>query len=98
MNILHTSLNSEKPAITSLMKSADFSQFVVALAQGQVLAKHVTHQPTTFLLLSGRVCFTLPNEKHEFNTGDYFLIPVGELHEVLGLDQRNIFLITKWKE
>ncbi len=38
MNILHTSLNSEKPAITSLMKSADFSQFVVALAQGQVLA------------------------------------------------------------
>ena len=90
-------LNEAKPIIHYLVRSKHLEQFVVGLRQDQVLAKHKTTVPTQLIVLVGSVEFQLGDIKHRLKVLDVFSIPVNEQHEVKGLGERNIFLITKEK-
>ncbi len=96
MNILqYTDFLTDKPSVFQIKKTEKSQQFAVALGESALLKKHTTSVPATLLVLKGEIKFTLPNEELILKELDVFEIPVDVEHEVLGILEENLFLITK---
>ncbi len=87
---------AKSPAILSLLKTENTKAFVVGLLKDQVLAKHKTDVAALLLVLEGELSFKLRNEIKLLPKHDVFSIPVGEEHEVIGIHEKNSFLIFKY--
>jgi len=87
----------EKPATHMIKRSEKINVIAVGLLKDQLLQKHKTLLPTFLTVVKGEIEFHINNEKLELNTLDTFQIPVDVLHEVLGLDEKNIFTLTQEK-
>lgn len=88
-------LQPDKPARLMLWHEGSVNQLVIGLTRGQVLAKHKTPYPALLVVLKGSIEFRLPQERTVLTALDTFSIPVNELHEVEGLDEENLLLVTK---
>jgi quercetin dioxygenase-like cupin family protein len=96
MNIVHDiTFKADHPGVLSIQKNKDIIQFAVALYKGQLLPRHLTHDPAMLIVLKGSVKFKTQQEVHPLATFDVFPIPVNVEHEVEGVDTENIFLVTK---
>ncbi len=96
MNILqYTDFLADKPSVFQLRKNENIHQFAVALGNNCLLKKHTTAVPTNLIMLKGEVKFSLPDEDIILKELDVFEIPVEVEHEVLGLTDENLFVITK---
>ncbi|MCU0418330.1 MAG: hypothetical protein MUC38_01635 [Cyclobacteriaceae bacterium] len=95
MNIFRALSWGKTPAILPLIKTETFEQFAVGLERGQLLARHLTRKPAHLLVLKGSVHFISEQASHTLTEHDFFPIPVNEFHEVRGLDEKNIFLVTR---
>lgn len=80
-----------------IKRSEKINVIAVGLLKDQLLQKHKTLLPTFLTVVKGEIEFHINNEKLELNTLDTFQIPVDVLHEVLGLDEKNIFTLTQEK-
>lgn len=96
MNILEgIEFNPVKPTVLVIKKSETIKMFCVALGKEQVLPKHQAKIPSLLIVLKGHIRFLIAGEAltmHEFDT---YQIPVQTDHEVVGLGDENVFLITQ---
>lgn len=88
-------LNADKPAVLSVQKSDTFNTFAIGLSKNQLLEKHKTTVSAWLVVVKGSVLFRIHDEEHHLTELETFSIPVEVVHEVLGLDDVNIFLLTK---
>lgn len=95
MNILENINWTDKPEITVIKKTEKVKQFSVALGKNGLLQKHKAGVPTTLIVLKGEISFAIENENHHFKTFDTYEIPVNVEHEVIGLTDKNLFLLTQ---
>lgn len=96
MNILETlEFDSHKPNVSIIRKNHKINQFAVALGRGAVLKKHTTSVPATLIVLEGEIRFLMEEREHTFKKLETFDIPVDVTHEVVGVANENIFLITQ---
>ena len=87
--------SEEKPAVAVLRQSTNLKIIAIGLLKGQLLKKHTTHVPTYLTVLDGEIEFRLPNEINVLKHFDVFDIPVDTLHEVVGLSDKNVFILVK---
>lgn len=88
-------LDLTKPSVLSLVKREYSQVFAVGLLKDQVLAKHKTTLPAVLLVLEGAVTFKMKDEVLLLNKFDVFHIPVDVEHEVIGIEDRNSFVVIK---
>ena len=96
MNIFNElELNTENPAVLSIKKTEKSQMIAIGLGKGAILKKHKTGVSTNLVVIKGAIEFHINDEKLNFNAGDVHEIPVEMEHEVVGLEQENIFILTK---
>lgn len=96
MNILeHSTFDADTSGIIPIKESSHIRQFAVALGQNGMLKKHKTTVPATLLVLKGEINFIMDGEEIVLGEMDVYEIPVEKEHEVVGILQQNLFLITK---
>lgn len=98
MNIAkEITFNREKPFVLPIRKTETVHIFAMGLLKGQVFAKHKTQTPTLLVVLQGSILFRINSEEIRMAALDTYLIPIETEHDVTGLDEENIFMITKEK-
>ncbi|MGS0747824.1 cupin domain-containing protein [Halpernia sp. GG3] len=95
MNITEKINWTDKPEVTIIQKTKKVKQFSVALGKNGVLQKHKASVPTMLIVLKGEINFSIENQNHHFKTFDTYEIPLNEQHEVTGLMDENLFLLTQ---
>ena len=96
MNILENlGFSTDKANVHHLKKSDKIKYFAVALGQGAVLKKHTTPVPATLVVLKGEINFVFDDREFVLREYDTFEIPVGEVHQVVGVLEQNLFLVTQ---
>jgi quercetin dioxygenase-like cupin family protein len=85
----------EHPGVLSIQKRDGIMQFAVALHKGQLLPNHTTHHPALLMVLKGSVIFRTRDSIHTLYPLDVFQIPVNVQHEIEGVGNENIFMVTK---
>ena len=79
----------------TIKKGENIKQIAVALGKNAILKKHTTDEPTFLVVLKGKIRFLINNEEISLNTFDTYDIPVDIEHEVIGVEDENIFILTK---
>lgn len=59
------------------------------------MKKHTTSVPATLLMIKGKVRFLISDEEIILNELDTYQIPADVPHEVIGVNDENIFVVTK---
>lgn len=99
VNIIdNLTLDNAKPATHIIKKTDCLTYIAIGLLQNQVLKEHKTSFPALLTVLSGKITFRTENEELILNTFDTYEIPENVLHEVKGLDEKNIFSLMIEKE
>jgi quercetin dioxygenase-like cupin family protein len=88
----------ENPAILTVLREEHTKAFVVGLSKDQVLTKHKTAIPALLIVLEGRITFKMKSQVMLLNKHDVFSIPVEVEHEVIGIEDKNIFMILKYSQ
>lgn len=98
MNIFtEIKFNTDQPFVLVIRNSDASNLFAVGLTQNQVLPKHKTQLPTLLIVLCGSVLFRIQSQEIRLSTFDTYQIPIDVAHEVVGIDEENVFLISKDK-
>ncbi len=96
MNIAdEVKFNTFKPTMVAIEKTAALNVFALGLLKDQTLPHHKTQVPALLIVLSGELLFCINAEKMKFKKFDTYQIPLDVGHEVIGLCDKNIFLIVK---
>lgn len=88
-------LNTEKPAVLIIKKTEKSQMMAIGLGKGAILKKHKTGVSTNLVVVKGSIDFMINGETLILQAGDVYEIPVDVEHEVVGLEQENIFIVTK---
>lgn len=96
MNILeNVKFDTDKANVAVVTMSGAIKSFAVALGLGAVLKKHATPVPATLVVLKGQINFVFADREFVLKEYDTFHIPVNEVHEVVGILDQNLFLVTQ---
>ena len=96
MNIINELLfKTDKPGILSILKNETRHVVAVGLLKDQALAKHKTAIPALLIVQEGSVEFHMNGLVSTLNRLDTFIIPIEVEYEVIGKEEKNIFLIIK---
>jgi phage shock protein E len=96
MNIQESiEFNSAKPTVLIVKKTETIKMFCVALCKDQILHKHQAKVPSFLIVLKGQICFSIEEEEIVMNELQTYQIPLHTDHEVKGIGEENIFLITQ---
>ncbi len=96
MNILeNVKFDTDKANVAVVTMSEAIKSFAVALGLGAVLKKHATPVPATLVVLKGQINFVFADREFVLKEYDTFHIPVNEVHEVVGILDQNLFLVTQ---
>lgn len=87
--------NPDKPAVVPIKKTEKVTIFAIGLVKDQILPKHKTPIPALLVVLKGEILFCINSDKIKLKELDAYQIPVDEEHEVIGVGNETIFLITK---
>jgi hypothetical protein len=72
-------------------------QVAVALGKGAVLRKHTTDVPAFLVIVKGEVRFLINGEEVLLKALDTYNIPANVEHELIGVQDENLFILTKSK-
>lgn len=89
--------NEINPAVLSILKGEHVHHFAVGLLEGQKMKELKAVVPSFLTVIKGSINFHIDSKTYTFNTLDTFEIPVHELHEVEGVEDKNIFTILQQK-
>ncbi len=96
MNLIkEAKFETDKANPIIIKKSEKSQQLAVALGKGAVLKKHKTSVPATLFVVKGEITFNMENKDQILNEGDVFEIPVDIVHEVIGNQDENLFVVIK---
>ena len=87
--------STEKANVFSIKKTAEIKYFAVALGKGAILKKHTAPVPSTLVVLKGAINFLINGEELKFKQFDVYEIPVEVEHEVVGLEEENLFSVAQ---
>jgi quercetin dioxygenase-like cupin family protein len=93
----HLNFNTDKPATHMLYQNDHHKQLLIGLLKGQVLSKHMTTLYTRLLVLQGSIQFNYEGSSLTAKPLDSFIIPKEMLHEVIGQDEQNVFILLQDK-
>lgn len=98
MNIAkEITFNVDKPFVLPIHKTETVLIFAVGLLKKQLFTKHKTQIPALLVVLQGSILFRINTEEIRLSALDTYQIPIDTEHDVTGLDEENIFMITKEK-
>jgi len=89
------SFRNDKPTFSYIKKGKKMKQVAVALGKGAVLEKHITDQQAVIVIVKGKIKFNISGKDIILKESDTYDIPINVEHELTGLDDENIFIITK---
>lgn len=89
--------SQEKPAVQVLTKSDAIKVIAIGLLQNQALKKHSTSIPTFLVVVKGSISFRIHGVEQVLQELGTYAIPVNEEHEVVGLNEENVFLLIQEK-
>ncbi len=89
--------SGEKPFVLAIRNTENTNVFAIGLIKNQVLPKHKSQLPTLLIVLQGTILFRINSEEMRLTALDTYEIPIDTEHDVTGLDEENIFMITKGK-
>ena len=69
----------------------------VAFLKGAVLRKHTTDVPAFLVMVKGEVRFLINGEEVLLKALDTYNIPANVEHELIGVEDENLFILTKSK-
>lgn len=77
---------------TSLIKSRDLQLMRVVLRAGEGLPEHHVRGEITLQCLEGRAAVLTPAHRVELSAGQVTLLPAGEPHAVMAIDDSSLLL------
>lgn len=97
--VKNMSFHPKDPDILSLINTEEVKQIAVALGKGVILKKHKTKVKTlaNLFVLKGEIKFVLEGEPIFIKEYEVFEIPEDKLHEVIGVADENLFIVTQKK-
>jgi len=96
MNIQESvEFNPTKASILVIKKTDTVKMFCVSLCRDQILNKHQAKVPSFLVVLKGQIRFLIGGEEIEMKQFQTYQIPLLTDHEVKGVEDENIFLITQ---
>lgn len=87
--------DSDKPYSVTVRKTDGMRQIAFGLTMQMKIRKHITAVPATVMVLKGSVNISFEDREVLLSEFDTFEIPVNEPHEVTGIQQQNIFVLTQ---
>ena len=72
-------------------------QVAVALGKGAILKKHTTDVPAFLVVVKGEIRFLINGQEILLKALDTYNIPAEIEHELIGVDDENLFILTKSK-
>ncbi|MCE2997865.1 MAG: hypothetical protein ACK5RG_18650 [Cyclobacteriaceae bacterium] len=98
MNIAkEITFSTVKPFVLPIRKSETVHIFAMGLMKEQIFAKHKTQIPALLVVLQGSIVFRINSEEIILSALDTYQIPIDTEHDITGVDEKNIFMITKEK-
>lgn len=95
-NILdNITFSNDKANVFPLKKTDEIKYFAVALGKGATLKKHMAPVPSTLVVLKGKINFIIKNAEIKLKQFDVYEIPVNVEHEVVGLEEENLFSVAQ---
>lgn len=85
----------DKPSIRVIKKEKNMKMVAVGLGKGAKLDKHTTSDPALLVVLKGKIDFIINGQTIRLNEMDTYDIPVDVEHEVIGINNENIFTLAK---
>lgn len=89
------SFRNDKPTFSYIKKGKKMKQVAVSLGKGAVLEKHITDQQAVIVIVKGKIKFNISGKDIILKESDTYDIPINVEHELTGLDDENMFIITK---
>jgi quercetin dioxygenase-like cupin family protein len=86
----------DRPTVLSLLRTEKTQVLIVGLSKDQVLAKHKTSVPALLVVIDGTIDFVMMSNVLTLTKHDVYAIPMEEEHEVVGVNERNSFMIIKY--
>lgn len=87
--------NPKKATVLIIQKTESIKMFCVALCKDQILPTHQAKVPSFLIVLKGQIRFLIEGEEIEMQEFQTYQIPLFKDHEVKGIRDENIFLITQ---
>lgn len=81
-----------------LLNEGSCKQIAVGLLHNQLLPSHQTPTPALLTVLLGSVDFEIEGKTLRLNQFDTFNIPKNVIHEVKGIEDKNVFTLLLVKE
>ena len=82
----------------SVIKNGEgVKQVAVALGKGAILKKHTTDVPAFLVVVKGEIRFLINGQEILLKALDTYNIPAEIEHELIGVDDENLFILTKSK-
>ncbi|WP_460485565.1 rhodanese-like domain-containing protein [Capnocytophaga sp. HP1101] len=96
VNLLNKlTFKTDKPTTYFVKDGKNVRQIAIALGKGAVLKKHTTDVSATLIMIKGEVRFLINDEEIVLKDLDTYQIPVDIPHEVIGVGEENVFIVTK---
>lgn len=86
---------ADKQTTYFIKDGKNIKQIAIALGKNALMKKHTTSVPATLLMIKGKVRFLISDEEIILNELDTYQIPADVPHEVIGVNDENIFVVTK---
>lgn len=91
------SYRTDKQTVSVIKNGKGIKQVGVALGKGAILKKHTTDVPAFLVMIKGEVRFLINGEEILLKALDTYNIPANVEHELIGVEDENLFILTKSK-
>ena len=91
------SYRTDKQTVSVIKNGEGVKQVAVALGKGAILKKHTTDVPAFLVVIKGEIRFLISGQEILLRALDTYNIPAEIEHELIGVDDENLFILTKSK-
>ena len=91
------SYRTDKQTVSVIKNGEGVKQVAVALGKGAILKKHTTDVPAFLVVVKGEIRFLINGQEILLKALDTYNIPAEIEHELIGVDDENLFILTKSK-
>ena len=91
------SYRTDKQTVSVIKNGEGVKQVAVALGKGAILKKHTTDVPAFLVVVKGEIRFLINGQEILLKALDTYNIPTEIEHELIGVDDENLFILTKSK-
>ena len=79
--------------VVMLSKTATCETLLITLAKDTLFPEHTSPRDASFIMLKGRIVFSISNQEFEIGAGQNFDFPAHEKHHVLAKEDARFLII-----